>query len=704
LLNNSLDDATSFNNNGADNGGTTNIAGKIGDARQFSGTNQWVQIANDTELNNTGTALTLSAWVNRDIDSNIDVGVLIKSNNTYQQHLGIEGDDVANARVNTSTGLSRIDGTTTLNPGTWYYISTVYDGTNLTVLVNGLVENTEARTGTIDDTSPHPVLLGRRNIGDNRFYEGIIDNARISNIARSIDWGLTEFNNQNDPSTFYSIAAEEAEYYWTGNTSTDWATASNWGTCLVPSVGDAVRIPSQANDPVLDADRTIGDLIIESGATVDINGFNLTMTGGINNEGTFNQTTGTVTLAGSTNQLISGTSSSIFNNLVINNASNVNASSTTEVNGTLTFSAGHILLSTNTLTIGSAGNIVGANSSSFIVTTGTGCLQQNGLGNGGITTARLFPVGTTTASYTPATITNSAGGTLDNFCVYVCENIYEEGTCAIGTQIATGAVDRTWFITEDVAGNSDVTLTLQWNAAEEAAAFDRSISNLSRHDGSGWITQALVDASAGPPYTVTASSLVSFSPFGVISDVTALPVILLSFSGVAVNNTINLDWVTASELNNDFFMVERSMDGVNYDEITQINGAGTSNIENKYSYLDTEPLSGANYYRLRQVDFDGSFEYTKVILVFMLENHKKLQVYPNPSNGTVNIVFNEQFINTKVNISLFNSLGNKVWTRSVQPDRPLLELSFINQFESGFYWLRIENGSFEENIKLMIQN
>jgi hypothetical protein len=78
---------------------------------------------------------------------------------------------------------------------------------------------------------------------------------------------------------------------------------------------------------------------------------------------------------------------------------------------------------------------------------------------------------------------------------------------------------------------------------------------------------------------------------------------------------VKLDWATASELHNDYFTVERSMDGLNWENIIQIAGAGTSTNRNDYSEVDTRPIEGLSYYRLKQTDFDGQFTYSHAVSV-----------------------------------------------------------------------------------------
>jgi hypothetical protein len=110
-----------------------------------------------------------------------------------------------------------------------------------------------------------------------------------------------------------------------------------------------------------------------------------------------------------------------------------------------------------------------------------------------------------------------------------------------------------------------------------------------------------------------------------------LPVQLLSFEAKATDNDVEVNWVTESELNNDYFVVESSQDGEAWGAVRQVKGKGTTAIKSKYSIVDERPYTGVSYYRLRQVDFDGSSELSKVVMVKFESN--SILMYPNPVQG-----------------------------------------------------------------------
>ena len=114
----------------------------------------------------------------------------------------------------------------------------------------------------------------------------------------------------------------------------------------------------------------------------------------------------------------------------------------------------------------------------------------------------------------------------------------------------------------------------------------------------------------------------------------ALPVELLYIETSKVKIGVQIVWATASETNNQGFEIERSTDALNWTNIGWVTGNGNSNSVIEYSFLDKSPSNGANYYRLKQIDYDGNFEHTDVSRV-IVKSQDRLKVYPNPTKGEV---------------------------------------------------------------------
>jgi len=184
-----------------------------------------------------------------------------------------------------------------------------------------------------------------------------------------------------------------------------------------------------------------------------------------------------------------------------------------------------------------------------------------------------------------------------------------------------------------------------------------------------------------------------------------VPVELISFSATVLDGKVKLDWYTSTETNNGGFTIQRSKDDVNYEDIFFITGNGTSTNRNVYSYMDESVISGVYYYRLKQVDFDGSFEYLNVIAVdlgipeqFLLE-----QNYPNPFNPKTIIAF-KTAAEGQISLKVYDVLGNEVATL-LDEQKPAgsydVELD-ASQLTSGIYFYKLTAGEFSSTRKMIL--
>ena len=186
-------------------------------------------------------------------------------------------------------------------------------------------------------------------------------------------------------------------------------------------------------------------------------------------------------------------------------------------------------------------------------------------------------------------------------------------------------------------------------------------------------------------------SLVSnISPMGPLP----LPIELIDFKGKYINNQSVLSWITASEKDNDYFILERSEDAHEFTQIGKIDGAGNSNSFLNYQFIDPKPINQVAYYRLKQIDFDGQYSYSQVIA---LRNNQKLnteiKAYPNPSNGNfliTNIPFQtgEAFV-----CQVFNMQGELLKKDLHISDTNNNFQLQLNELKSGVYWVSLTNGT-----------
>jgi hypothetical protein len=132
---------------------------------------------------------------------------------------------------------------------------------------------------------------------------------------------------------------------------------------------------------------------------------------------------------------------------------------------------------------------------------------------------------------------------------------------------------------------------------------------------------------------ITITGVIGFSDFILEAGLIPLPVELTRFNAWVNKRTVVLDWETASEINNHYFTVEKSLDTRAWTKVSDIMGAGNSTISKTYSYIDNNPWNGLSYYRLKQTDYDGKFTYSSVVSVNM-ENDmtSRIEMYYDAKN------------------------------------------------------------------------
>lgn len=683
-----VDDRTGNTNDGTANGtmnGADVVAGQVGDGFDFDGTDDYIDLGTAPQTTAAG-ARTIELWAQADAFDNGGVFQGGTIANDFSLHTDNGTNDNWDIEYNGNDDEFTLSGSSS----GWHHFALTYDGSIVQLYYDGvLFDNTTVAL----TTAANNLEIARWNAIE---FDGLIDEVKVSDVARSSGWIQTEYNNQSDPNNFYNIEAETAENRWTGgNGNTNWNEAGNWSFCAIPSASNDILIPTGLTDyPVLDQSRTIGLLNIESGASLDLAGFTLTLEGDFINDGTLTTNSGTIQFTGSIEQDITGSTNTTFHNVVINKTgSAAELRLAANVGNQLTLTLGNLSLNDNTLTIENTATISGGSSTAFLVTDGTGELCQNGLDN--VDGTRVFPIGPTTSSYNPISINNI--GTEDDYCARVVETVYSEGQIGSGVQQTVDAIDRTWFVDEGTAGGSDVTLTIEWDGSHELTNFDRSDMFISHYTGSYWeVYGSGISATGLDPYAASVSGVSSFSPVGGGSSPSPLPVELKEFAATHTGETVELVWITVSEVNNDYFSVERSLDGVEFASIKTLKGAGNSSEPMQYQATDHSPIFGTSYYRLRQVDFDGSANFSNTIRVSW-NLASDVIVYPNPSEGSFRINLSGLGSQVQVPISLTQLNGNKIYDITLQADnngRISEVIQTTTQLTTGVYFLHLEvNGS-----------
>lgn len=203
-----------------------------------------------------------------------------------------------------------------------------------------------------------------------------------------------------------------------------------------------------------------------------------------------------------------------------------------------------------------------------------------------------------------------------------------------------------WQLTP-VIGSPLVDITLHWKDNPGDFINESSVDELviAHYTSGAWINETSTlnpgsHSEVGGNGSITASDIDSFSPFtfGSTGINNPLPVELVSFKGEGRERENVLTWITASEKDNSHFEVEKSTDGQSFEKIGEVKGDGNSYKTISYTFSDYQLQTAASYYRLKQVDFDGKFEYSNIIMINNTFLKSEIQLYPNPAERSTQYV------------------------------------------------------------------
>ena len=176
-----------------------------------------------------------------------------------------------------------------------------------------------------------------------------------------------------------------------------------------------------------------------------------------------------------------------------------------------------------------------------------------------------------------------------------------------------------------------------------------------------------------------------------------LPVELTFFKGKTSGNTNTLSWQTASEINNSQFEIERSTDGKTFEEIGKVNGNGNNVLVADYEFEDRNPAA-LTYYRLRQVDFDGRFEYSDIVSIGRrTSDASAVSVFPNPTTDVLNVSYFSE-MEEELTITIVDITGRVVYSENsmLNDGANKLELN-CNILEKGTYFLNLQSNNVSQS-------
>ncbi|WP_299759522.1 T9SS type A sorting domain-containing protein [uncultured Pontibacter sp.] len=453
----------------------------------------------------------------------------------------------------------------------------------------------------------------------------------------------------------------------------------------------------------LDSEGQAQDIISNSGASISVSdGAVLTVRGGfvssvsgaaapsVENNGTIQVSenwqlgspalhtgTGTLELNGTRAQQISGT---MVHNLTVNNPAGVTQLDNLTVTGNLTITDGNL-----TAAAGKTLNLEGAISET-----------PDHMYEGAL--AKTVQVTAVTASSSFGNIgisfDNTDGGNWGN--VTVIRHTGPGSYISNPNSPSIQGINRNWSIAPELRPDrKTISLTLSWFTEEDnGLTFPGNQAQVwrSEDDGSTWIrVEGLKPITTnGNVRSVTVQTNSAFL-WTVADEITPLPVTWLHFSGKATDKGTELSWATASERDTESFFVERAVNGRDFHSVAELAAAGNSTIKLQYRYTDSAlPVQGHTlYYRLRQVDLDGKFEYSKVIAVSRKGeiDGLKIAVFPNPFSRELTVSVNKPM--GKAQFRLYDIQGKNLYHRQLEMRDVCVVLDGLSDLAVGLYLLEI---------------
>lgn len=252
-----------------------------------------------------------------------------------------------------------------------------------------------------------------------------------------------------------------------------------------------------------------------------------------------------------------------------------------------------------------------------------------------------------------------------------------------------------WTLTRN-AGTENKNVTLAWDANSCGVTLMSDL-RVAHWDGATWQNEGNTATSGTTTAgTVTSGVVTWFSPFTLasVSTQNPLPIELLDFTAIYNGNEVDVKWTTATEINNDFFTVERSADANEYNTIAILDGAGNSISNINYSTLDASPLSGLSYYRLKQTDFDGNFSYSNIVPIEIEKNNFEIvNTFNSIEQNMLEITLNCTG-NCLINFELYDMIGKNVYSSVVDATGKSIKIDVpTNTLSKGIYMLKAFNGN-----------
>lgn len=282
-------------------------------------------------------------------------------------------------------------------------------------------------------------------------------------------------------------------------------------------------------------------------------------------------------------------------------------------------------------------------------------------------------------------------------------NYYTDLSVVSGGPIAA-RWERVWYIDVTNTGtvlNTNVVFDLSDGGFTGTAGIASNYKLLYRSTNSGnWTIVATASSTAGDQITFSGVNFNTNDGYYTIGTLnynsSTLPVEWLYFNAEAQEQTVQLSWATASELNSDYFAIERATDLSSYTEIGRVDAAGNSSFTIAYSAYDRSPVTGNNYYRLRQVDLNGDAHYSVLRSVFFsASGDYSCSTFPNPAAGDFTLLLGEAWIEERSVATIFAVDGRIIQRMNIDEHN---STATVFSLPSGMYLVQIVSSSGKTSI------
>ncbi len=409
----------------------------------------------------------------------------------------------------------------------------------------------------------------------------------------------------------------------------------------------------------------------ESGGTIDNSGDIYVNGDWENNDagGVFSSASGTVHLNGASAQDIEGSQPTNFYNLNLTNARKRLDGVNAVVDNQIDITSTELDLNSNTLFVESSATTAISETSGYIISetgpgAGYGIVDWN-IGNNPGT--YVIPFGTNEGTPTNLELEYDiqnvgSGGSMGRvqFSTYPTTDHTTNLPWPTGVQHMTDdfgqdnmdwVLDRYWVIDNNMQSNG---YTTTWPLIEYTFTYDDDDWNQGTNQITesqlvaqryndiddlwlDWLYSDLTNASTNKLTVILNNELDYYDVWTLVDNSDPLPIELIKFTANCNDGSVKINWTTASETNNDYFTVERSQDGTFFEEVAVIDGAGTTSQLNSYEVEDKYPYSGTSYYRIKQTDFDGNFDYSDLVAVSCSDNDNEFGLISAYDDGTGNM-------------------------------------------------------------------